>query len=107
MSRTKNLYVIGLDEAVLEDPRFKRENPGYRQGKPCVYVGVTSLDPEERYRQHKAGEKAGRGYVTKYGLYLMPRKYQRLNPGSSREAEEKERDLAEALRRKGYGVWQR
>ena len=107
MSRTKNLYVIGLDKAVLEVPRFKRENPGYRQGKPCVYVGITSLEPEERFRQHKAGVKAGRGYVTKYGLYLMPRKYQHRNPVSSTEAEEKERDLAESLRRKGYGVWQR
>ena len=40
-------------QPVLEEPRFRKENPGYRPCKACVYVGVTSLDPEERFRQHK------------------------------------------------------
>ena len=99
MSRLKKLYVIRLDKAVLEEPKFRKENPGYRPWKPCVYVGATSLDPEERFRQHKTGYKAGRGYVTKYGKYLMPRKYKRPNPVPSAEAEDRERDLAESLRR--------
>ena len=107
VSRLKNLYVIRLDKAVLEEPKFRKETPSYRPWKPCVYVGATSLDPEERFRQHKTGYKAGRGYVTKYGKYLMPRKYKRLNPVPSAEADDRERDLAESLRRKGYGVWQR
>ena len=85
MSRLKNLYVIRLDKAVLEEPKFRKENPGYRPWKPCIYVGVTSLDPAERFRQHKTGYKAGRGYVTKYGKYLMWRKYKRLNPVPSVE----------------------
>ena len=107
MSRTKNLYVIRLDEAVLEDSKFRNENPEYRPGKPCVYVGVTSLTPEERFAQHQRGEMAGKGYVTKYGQYLMRRRYEHRNPVVPAEAEDKERELAESLRRKGFAVWQR
>lgn len=104
--RAKNLYVIRLKRAVLDEPKFKRENPGYRWWKPCVYVGSTSLDPRERFRQHKTGYKAAR-YARKYGKRLMPRVYEPLNPVPSVEAEDWERALAESRRRKGYGVWQR
>ena len=104
--RVKNLYVIRLDKAVLNESRFRKENPGYRWWKPCVYVGSTSLDPRERLQQHKAGYKAAR-YARKYGKRLMPRVYEYLNPVPSVEAQDRERDLAESLRRKGYGVWQR
>jgi len=107
MSATRNLYVVRLDEAVLEDSKFRKENPGYRPGKPCAYVGVTSRTPEERFEQHKRGEKAGKGYVTKYGQYLMKRQYEHRNPVATAEAEDKERALAESLRRKGFAVWQR
>jgi len=107
VSTTRNLYVIRLDEAVLDDSRFRKENPGYQPGKPCVYVGVTSRTPEERFEQHKRGEKAGKGYVTKYGQYLMRRQYVHRNPVASAEAEDKERELAESLRQKGFAVWQR
>ena len=106
MSQTRNLYVIRLDEAVLEHSKFRKENPGYEPGKPCAYVGITSLTPEERFEQHKSGEKAGK-YVTKYGQYLMRRQYEHRNPVPSAEAENKERELAESLRRKGFAVWQR
>ena len=102
----KNLYVIRLDKAVLNESRFRKENPDYRWWKPCVYVGSTSLDPRERFQQHKAGYKAAR-YARKYGKRLMPRVYEYLNPVSSVEAQDRERDLAESLRRNGYGVWQR
>ena len=106
MNRVKNLYVIRLDKAVLNERKFREENPGHRWWKPCVYVGSTSLEPHERFRQHRTGYKAAR-YATKYGKRLMPRKYKHLNPVPPAEAEDPERDLAESLRRKGYGVWQR
>lgn len=107
MTQTKNLYVIRLDDAVLENPKFREENPRYEPGRPCVYVGVTSLTPEERFAQHQRGEMAGKGYVTKYGQYLMRRQYEHRYPVASAEAEDKERELAEFLRRKGFAVWQR
>lgn len=107
MSTTRNLYVIRLDDAVLKNSRFRKENPGHQPGRPCAYVGVTSLTPEERFAQHKRGERAGRGYVTKYGQYLMKRQYEHRNPVAWAEAEDKERELAESLRRRGFAVWQR
>ena len=100
-----NLYVIRLDKAVLQRRKFREVNPDYRWWKPCVYVGVTALDPQDRFKQHKASRKASRT-VTKYGRRLMPRLYKHLNPVLSAEAKNRERGLAESLRRKGYGVWQ-
>ena len=110
--RTRNLYVIRLGKSaegksVLDDRRFMARNPHYRRGsgKPCVYVGQTALDPEERFRQHKSGHKAGRGIAKKYGMHLMKKKYERLNPVPASEAVEEEVALARRLQRKGYAVW--
>ncbi|HBH37935.1 MAG TPA: hypothetical protein DDX06_06055 [Curvibacter sp.] len=36
-----HVYVIELSKAVLDEPRFRKSNPGYVEGKPCVYVGMT------------------------------------------------------------------
>ena len=38
-----HVYVIELSKDVLLEPRFRRCNPGYVDGKPCVYVGMTGL----------------------------------------------------------------
>lgn len=35
--------------------RFKKANPDYVPGKPCVYVGMTGLDPDVRFDKNKAG----------------------------------------------------
>jgi len=110
---TKNLYVIRLGKSdegksVLDDRRFMARNPHYRHRilfrKPCVYVGQTALDPEERFRQHKSGYKACR-IAKKYGTDLMKKAYRDLNPVPASEAVEQERALALRLRRKGYAVW--
>ena len=100
----RNLYVIRLDDAVLRERKFKERNPGYQSGKPCVYVGQTSLDPDDRFQQHKDGYKASR-IAKKYGKYLMRKRYERLNPVQAAEAEDREKVLAASLQRKGYGVW--
>ena len=57
---THNIYVIELDKKVLEKKKFKDANPDYIEGSPCVYVGMTSKSPEERFKQHKEGHKASR-----------------------------------------------
>ena len=48
----RNLYVITLDPEVLWDRDFRQENPGYREGMPCVYVGITVHEPGDRFEQH-------------------------------------------------------
>jgi hypothetical protein len=99
------VYVIELAKDVLNEPRFARANPRYRLGFPCVYVGMTGLAPDVRFDKHMAGIQANR-YVTKYGLYLLPRLYEMYNPMPYDGARDMEVELAIALREKGYGVWQ-
>src|SRR6478736_7566097 len=74
-----SVYVIELDPAVLAEARFIKANPGYRDGKPCVYVGMTGLDPDVRFDKHKAGLQANR-YVQRFGLRLLPEIYSAYNP---------------------------
>ena len=95
----RNLYVIRLDDAVLRKRKFRERNPGYQPGKPCVYGGQTSLDPDDRFQQHKDGDKAS-PIARKYGNYLMRKRYEHLNPVPAAEAEDREEDLAAALQRK-------
>ena len=101
----KNLYVIRLDDAVLNKPKYSGLNPNHRPGKPCMYVGSTALDPDARFKQHLNGHKPAR-IVKNHGMYLMRRKYEHLNPVAADEAEDLEKLPAERLRRKGYWVWQ-
>lgn len=103
--RVKNLYVIRLDDEVLQRRKFLKANPDYQPGKPCMYVGVTSHDPVVRFKQHKEGYKASR-FARDYGRYLMWKKFEHLNPIPAGDARVRERALAVELRRKGYGVWQ-
>jgi hypothetical protein len=97
--------VVELDPAVLNLARFRRANPQRDILKPCVYVGMTGLTPEERFAKHKAGIRANR-YVQKYGLRLLPRLYAYANPMPYEAAREMEVELAIALRGEGYAVWQ-
>ena len=100
-----SVYVIRLDDEVLKSGRFLKENPQYEDGKPCAYVGMTGLTPEERFAQHKAGIKSGKGFAHKYGKYLMRKQFEHLNPMTFEEAVAQEPELAEKLRAKGWGVW--
>ena len=99
------VYVVELARDVLYEPRFRRSNPGYAQGKPCVYVGMTGLDPDTRFDKHKAGIQANR-FVREYGLRLLPELYQCYNPMPYDGARDMEVELAISLREQGYGVWQ-
>lgn len=100
-----HVYVIELDRKVLDEPRFRRANPGYRDGKPCVYVGMTGIDPDVRFDKHKAGIQANR-YVQRFGLRLLPEIYEAYNPMGYDAARDMEVELAIDLREGGYGVWQ-
>jgi hypothetical protein len=100
-----HVYVIELSKDVLYEARFKRCNPDYVPGKPCVYVGMTGLDPDVRFDKHKAGIQSNR-YVKEYGLRLLPDLYEAFNPMSYDEARDKEMEVGIDLREAGFGVWQ-
>ena len=72
---------------------------------PAVYVGMTGLDPVERFAQHIEGVKAGLGVVQDRGVRLIPEAYQHLSECSEAEARRLEFDIAEALRRGGMLVF--
>lgn len=98
-----NVYVVLLDAAVGRLRKVRAENPKRDSKKPCVYVGMTGLAPEERFANHKAGIKAA-AVVTRYGIRLLPELYAHLNPMPFEAAAQMEVDLAEDLRRAGYTV---
>ena len=100
-----SIYVVLLDEAVLENWRFRQANRHYTGGKPCLYVGMTGLKPERRFRNHKRGHKANY-YVRNYGVRLVSELYQNFNPMPYKLAQVVEVEVAEKLRSQGFAVWQ-
>lgn len=99
------VYVVELDDTVWNEARFRRANPEYRFAKPCVYVGMTGLDPDLRFDRHKAGIQSNR-FVRDYGLRLMPELYEVFNPLPYDGARDMEVELGIGLREAGYAVWQ-
>lgn len=98
-----HVYVIRLDPAIAKLKKVRAANPDRKPGKPCVYVGMTGLTPEERFANHKAGIKAA-SLVKRNGIRLMPELYAHLNPMPYAAAVQMEKDLADDLRRAGYTV---
>jgi hypothetical protein len=98
-----NVYVVLLDPDVGRVRKVPAVKPKRDPKKPCVYVGMTGLSPEDRFANHKAGTKAA-WVVKRYGLRLLPELYAHLNPMPFAAVAEMERDLAEDLRRAGYTV---
>jgi hypothetical protein len=98
-----NVYVVLLDPAVGKLRKVRAENPKRDPKKPCVYVGMSGLSPEERFANHKAGIKDA-SVVKRYGIRLLPELYAHLNPMPYEATAQMEKDLAEDLRRAGYMV---
>jgi predicted GIY-YIG superfamily endonuclease len=107
MSRRNHyhVYVVELSNEVLHEGKFKKRNPAYVAGKPCVYVGMTGLDPDVRFDKHKAGIQAN-VYVQKYGQRLLPDLFEGFNPMSYKAAVAMEIEIGIDLRSAGFGVWQ-
>jgi hypothetical protein len=105
MRAKHNVYVVELSKEVLGNKRFVKSNPGYVPGMPCVYVGMTGLDPDMRFDNHKAGIRSSK-YVTRFGIRLMTELFEHLNPMPYGDAQYMEVDLAIRLREQGFGVWQ-
>ena len=100
-----HVYVIELAREVLDEARFRRANPDYLAGSPCVYVGMTGLNPDLRFDKHMAGIQANK-FVLRYGLRLLPHLYEIYNPLPYHAACDMEVEVAIGLREAGYGVWQ-
>jgi len=99
-----NVYVVELSRVVLLEPRFRKANPDYDPAKPCVYVGMTGLSPDDRFDKHKTGIKSNK-YVPLYGLRLLPELFEVYNPMPYAGAREMEVELAIGLKEEGYGAW--
>ena len=108
------VYVVELSKKVFtEDWRFRAANPQFNGVLECLYVGMTSKTPAERFKQHKTGYINKKGYklsafiVEKYGSYLRPSLYDHINlkPMTRQQALLMEKKLALDLRRQGYAVW--
>jgi len=109
-----HVYVVELSKRVFtENSKFREANPQFNGVLQCLYVGMTSKTPAERFSQHKTGFVNKKGYklsayvVQKYGTYLRPSLYNHINekPMTRQEALRMEEKLALDLRRKGYAVW--
>lgn len=107
------VYVIELSKKVYtENRKFREANPQFNGVVECLYVGMTSKSPKERFEQHKTGyinkkgHKLSANIVQKYGMYLRGSLFQQIAPMKTRAAALKmEETLALELRRKGYAVW--
>ena len=107
------VYVIELSKRIYsENWKFREANPQFNGVLQCLYVGMTSKTPRERFDQHKTGFRNKKGHklsaamVEKYGMYLRPSLYNHIKPMRTRaEALKMERALALELRRKRYAVW--
>jgi hypothetical protein len=105
-SKRFSVYVILLDQGVLQSRKFRDDNPNFKESMDCYYVGMTSSTAEKRFEQHKLGYKSCR-FVKEFGLELMPARFSQCNPKTYENAMRHERKVANRLQRKGYGVWQR
>ena len=91
MKKTHSIYVIELHKSILKNKAFKNANPNYDESKPCVYIGMTSKTPEQRFSEHitggrgKKGQKLYSAKVRKYGIRLKPRLYRSHNPMTKKE----------------------
>lgn len=111
--REYRIYVVELHKKVFsENRKFREANPQFNGVLECLYVGMTSKTPKERFEQHKTGALSKKGYdisssiVKKYGLYLRGSLYNHIQPIATLETALKmEKTLALELRRKKYAVW--
>ncbi|MBT8288370.1 MAG: ribose-5-phosphate isomerase [Flavobacteriaceae bacterium] len=107
------IYVVELSKRVYtENHRFRAANPQFNGVLECLYVGMTSKTPKERFLQHKTGYRNKKGHklssniVEKYGSYLRPSLYNHIPPLTTRaQALKMEEKVALELRRQRYAVW--
>ena len=103
MPRHGQRRCILLDPAAGRLREVRAANPKRDRKKPCVYVGMTGLTPENASPITRREPKRPR-WSNRYGRRLLPELYAHLNPMPYEVAAEMEGDLAEDLHRAGYTV---
>ena len=107
-----NLYVVRLDDDAKKYNHRPptNDNNGKNTGQ-CVYVGVTTKEPEDRLKEHKTDSRGNKNVSRIYYEFLMPSYYEYLNIGWERgketyeQASRRERELAKKLESRGHIVW--
>lgn len=111
-AKSCSVYVIELSKKVFTlDRKFREANPQYNGVLECLYVGMTSKTPRERFIQHKNKTLSKKGHnlsssiVYRYGKLLRGSMTEHLGLMTRTEALKMEKQLTLELRRKGYAVW--
>ena len=99
----RNVYVVELDDAIYEVRRVQQLNSDADPSLECLYVGQTSLEPQERLERHLRGHQASSD-VRRFGLHLNMRFLRRPNSMTELEALREENSLAQHLRSQGHTV---
>lgn len=99
------LYLIELDPSVMGDVAFAKKNPKYKPGMNCYYVGMTSLDPRERFEQHIRGTKNVSRIAHQFGRTLRMDLISSNEPTRKKWVLQRESRLTRHLRSQGYGAW--
>jgi len=73
------------------------------KGQPHVYVGMTGLTPEQRFKNHMTGNRSA-NIVERRGLRLMPELYSHLPTMSYLDGAKAEVQTAADLKEAGYKV---
>ena len=101
------VYAVLLSESALQI-RYRIQNPHHNPKMPCIYVGMSSYKPRERFDNHRFGF---RGHSSKYvyfnGYCLVPLLYSHLNEREmgKEDALRVEQELAGCLRNYGFAVF--
>jgi hypothetical protein len=95
-ARTYSIYIIELSRDCVKDACALAP----------LYVGQTAHTPEQRFDQHKAGGKLAAAKPHRFGIRLRRDLMQGIGPFATRgQAEAAEREVAEALERRGHRVF--
>ena len=93
-----SVYVVLLNQEVVNLPQIKRRNPKRDPLKPCVYVGLTGLRVDRCFDYRRVEAIADTWPSRKYGIRLMPELYEHLHPMPYEKAVHMAEKLAEDLR---------
>lgn len=89
----------------MEDSAFAKKNTKWKEGMPCFYVGMTSLDPKERFEQHCGGKINASRIAHHFGHTLRMDLVHDNKPTRKTYAVRRESRLTYQLRAKGFGAW--